>query len=569
MFKEAFITENTNTLQSNGLIFLDNREIILFATPSIHLLCDVSTNILGWNISDIIQLSDSVEHYCEKKMIEIHTEKKRLFCYFYKTDATNPELTGNSPISYIISLSDASISDSAYVEFKEIVDDFFDGVLITDENANVHYINESYTRNTGTPIQEYLGKNLKDFLNPIYFKQSAAVLAAQEKTTVSLHHTTPNNNNIIATGTPVFDQKGNIKRIIVVTHNLSEIYDLRDEILKSKNEELLHFNYLQERNNQDGNRLIVASEEMQKIYLAAKRLSNFDTTVLITGPSGAGKEEVAKYIHDNSSRKDERFVAINCNTINDNLLESELFGYVGGTFTGANRNGKAGLFEKANGGTLFLDEIGDISPSFQAKLLRVLETKKISRIGSVEEIPINVRIIAATNKDLQKMVLEEKFRDDLYYRLNIVQIKVPPLKDRVADLKPLATMFLDRYNYQYGQKKQLTPEVLHEMELYHWPGNIRELKNVIENIVVLSNNEYIQLSDLPWEPRSSSAIKEFFSSDTPMQELSYKDAIAKADKAILLKAQEKYGSTRKMAVALQIDQSTIVKKMKKYGISPK
>ena len=293
-----------------------------------------------------------------------------------------------------------------------------------------------------------------------------------------------------------------------------------------------------------------------------EKISNFNTTVLITGESGVGKEVVAHYIHDqNALKKDMPFVAVNCGAIPENLLESELFGYVEGAFTGAAKGGKAGLFEAANGGTLFLDEIGEMSLNLQVKLLRALETHTVIRLGSSVAVPVDIRVIAATNKDLTKEVKAGNFREDLFYRLNVVSIEIPPLRERTADIAPLALKFIGKFNRQYGQNKKFTYEVMKEMESYPWPGSIRQLKNVIENMVLVSDNEYLQLNDLPWVTGGpSSGVKK--REEGP----SLQEALDNLEFQILSNAKSKYGSSRKIAKALKVDQSTIIRKLKKYQL---
>ncbi|MDD3730792.1 MAG: sigma-54 dependent transcriptional regulator [candidate division Zixibacteria bacterium] len=221
-----------------------------------------------------------------------------------------------------------------------------------------------------------------------------------------------------------------------------------------------------------------------------------EATVLITGPSGTGKELVARAIHANSARAEKRLVAINCAAFPENLLESELFGYEKGAFTGADK-AKQGRFELADGGTLFLDEIGEMPVTMQVKLLRVLEERKIERLGSINEIKLDIRIIAATNRDLEKMIKENKFREDLYYRLNVIKVHLPPLADRTGDILLLAKTFIDKYAKKIGKPvKGIDQDAAAVMMNYHWPGNVRELENIIERAIVLSNSEFITLADL-------------------------------------------------------------------------
>jgi len=287
---------------------------------------------------------------------------------------------------------------------------------------------------------------------------------------------------------------------------------------------------------------------MQEIYLLIDKVAGTDSTVLITGESGTGKEMAARAIHSLSRRKDKPFVTINCAALPENLLESELFGHTKGSFTGAISD-KKGMFEVAHRGTLFLDEIAEMSPWTQVKLLRALQERKIRRVGGTEEIPIDVRVIAATNQDLKKRIEEGKFREDLYYRLNVISFEMPPLRSRVEDIPLLTQHFLQKYCQQMGKKmKRLAPEVVGIFEQYTWPGNIRELENVIERIVAIEDRETITPACLP--PEMLGMVKR----EEKMVELGagfdlnrHLDDIAKK---YIIKALEKSGGRMKKAAPL-------------------
>jgi len=294
---------------------------------------------------------------------------------------------------------------------------------------------------------------------------------------------------------------------------------------------------------------------------------------LILGESGAGKEEVARQIHGSSMRRNHPMVTINCSAIPESLPESELFGYEKGAFTGASAAGKVGLLEAADTGTVFLDEIGEIPLAFQAKLLRVLETKQVTRVGSVRAKNIDVRFIAATNRDLSKMVREGTFREDLYYRLNVVSITVPPLRQRREDILPLSLYFLNLFNRKYNQEKVMTPEVIKRMEEYDWEGNVRELRNVMENMVIMSPNTQFQISDVPWIIRQCTGKGGELESESapalPAEETTpdLNQAVQQLEIRLLAQAKNTCGSTREMARYLNVDQSTVVRKLRKYGLS--
>jgi len=450
-------------------------------------------------------------------------------------------------------------------ELQEIIEGSFDGILVTDGEANVLLVNQSYVRNTDIKKEELIGHNMKELINPVWMKNSVALLAIEQRQPVSLHHTTKHGKNIMVTGTPIFDKQGNIKKVVINSRDISEIYELREELSKAKEMERIYFqqisDYDEEKIIDKKSDIVVVDAKMKEIFALAKKISNFNTTVLITGESGVGKEVVANYIHnENAIKKDMPFVAVNCGAIPENLLESELFGYVDGAFTGAVKGGKAGLFEAANGGTLFLDEIGEMSLNLQVKLLRALETHTVTRLGSLTSVPVDIRVIAATNQNLPEKVREGSFREDLFYRLNVVSIEIPPLRERTDDIAPLALKFIHKFNRQYGQNKKFTYEVVRELENYPWPGSIRQLKNVIENMVIVSNNEYLQLNDLPWFNcgNASEAIKKEAHS---LQEL-----LDHFEFQILSNAKQKYGSSRKIAEVLKVNQSTIVRKLNKYNL---
>jgi PAS domain S-box-containing protein len=453
-------------------------------------------------------------------------------------------------------------------ELNEILEGSYDGILVTDTAGKILYVNSSYERVAAIKREDMWGKTMRDLYNPIWLRNSVAYVVAEQKRVVSKKQVTKDGRNIIVTGTPVFNKKGDIKKIVINARDISEIYELREELIKERQINRTYLeNYKEfiEKNQDNSQFLLAASEPIQKVYELAKRVANFQTTVLILGESGAGKEVIANCIYKNSLRKDEQFITINCGAIPDNLLESELFGYEKGAFTGASQAGKIGLFEMADKGTVFLDEIGEISLELQVKLLRFLETKEIRRVGGVNNKIVDVRIVAATNRDLSGMVEAGKFREDLYYRLNVVKIKIPPLRKRLADIAPLSMMFLNQFNGKYNQSKELTIDVIKEFEKYYWPGNIRELKNVVENMVIMSNNEYLQIDDIPWVKEKTNVHKVVGILDEH-DNLTLAEATEILERSMLEKAKLKYKKTREMGEKLGVDQSTIVRKLKKYGL---
>jgi transcriptional regulator with PAS, ATPase and Fis domain len=318
-------------------------------------------------------------------------------------------------------------------------------------------------------------------------------------------------------------------------------------------------------NAQEGFGDIVAnSPSMYNVIQLTRRLSDVDSTVLITGESGVGKGVIAKLVHENGNRKEFPFVKINCGAIPENLIESELFGYESGAFTGSKKDGKKGLFETAEKGTIFLDEISELPLNLQVKLLQVIQERELTRVGGVESIPINVRIISATNKDLLSLVREGKFREDLYYRLNVVPISIPPLRERPEDIIPMIRIFLNQNNKKMKEHKEIDSKAIAILMKYPWPGNVRELQNIIERLMITTKGTTILPENLPSFIVESASIPDPVSS---AEGKSLKDALDHAEREILIKAAEKYKTTRAIAKALGVSQPTVVRKLQKYHLT--
>ncbi|MGC8871851.1 MAG: sigma-54-dependent transcriptional regulator [Caldimicrobium sp.] len=302
------------------------------------------------------------------------------------------------------------------------------------------------------------------------------------------------------------------------------------------------------------------SPQMQEILRLLERIIPTKSTVLILGESGTGKGVLAEFIHYNSPRKDKPFISINCSAIPETLLESELFGYKKGAFTGAVSD-KKGLIELANEGTLFLDEIGDMPLNLQAKILKFLEFGEFIPLGDTVKKQVDVRVIAATNKDLEALIKEGKFREDLYYRLNVIEIKIPPLRERKEDIPALTYFFIDKLSKEHGKKiKGITSEALTCLMQYNWPGNVRELKNVIERAIILATEEYITLNELPERIKGEKNLSQ---SSKPL-----KEALEEFEKNIILKTLKQCAYNKeKAAQLLGIDLATLYRKLKKYQLT--
>jgi DNA-binding NtrC family response regulator len=313
--------------------------------------------------------------------------------------------------------------------------------------------------------------------------------------------------------------------------------------------------------------IIGDSEKMHQIFETIEKVADTDSTILILGESGTGKELIAKAIHYNSYRREGPFIPVNCAAIPSELLESELFGHEKGAFTNAIRT-RIGRFELANGGTVFLDEIGDMSPNLQSKLLRVLQERQFERIGGVKTVKIDIRIIAATHQDLKVAVEQGKFRQDLYYRLNVIPIRVPPLRERKSDIPLLVHHFLNHFNRSKKRKIQgIHNEALNRLMEYHWLGNVRELENIIERIVILTNNDSITVQDLPEKIQNLSQDEQVPLFEIPEEGISLDNALNEFEKRLILQALNKTGWIKnKAAQLLNLNRTTLIEKIKRQNL---
>ncbi len=309
------------------------------------------------------------------------------------------------------------------------------------------------------------------------------------------------------------------------------------------------------------------SPAMQSVFETVEKVADTDSTILILGESGTGKELIARALHYNSSRREGPFVPVNCAAIPSELLESELFGHEKGAFTSAIRT-RIGRFELANGGTLFLDEIGDMNPNLQSKLLRVLQERQFDRIGGIKPIKVDIRIISATHQDLKKAVLKKKFREDLYYRLNVIPIEIPPLRGRKSDIPLLTIHFI--HHFSKSKKKKvtgITDEAMEGLMEYDWPGNVRELENMIERLIILADSEMIDLPDLPERVLPPSSKEIGGTMDIPEEGLSLETALNEFEKQLILQALNKSGWVKnKAAQLLHMNRTTLIEKIKRQNL---
>ncbi|WP_173916756.1 sigma-54-dependent Fis family transcriptional regulator [Halobacillus sp. Marseille-Q1614] len=449
-------------------------------------------------------------------------------------------------------------------ELDAIIENSYDGIYITDHKGVTWKTNSAIERITGIPKEYYIGKNVDSLMKRGILENSVTHRVVKQKRTVSLVQNNYQGKETLITGVPVFNEQGEVEKVVTNIRDLSDLNELQAKLSKMN---LLNDRYkrelelLKNKTSQlDG--IVINSESIQMIYDTAERISNVNATVLILGETGVGKDVLAKYIYNESARsKEGEFIKVNCGAIPKDLLESELFGYEKGAFTGANTRGKPGLFEMADKGILFLDEIGELPLMLQVKLLRVLQENEIQRIGGTQPKKVDVRIIAATNRNLKEMVESGEFREDLYYRLNVLPISIPSLKHRRDDILPLMEMYLTKANEKYQMNKKIDTELKDFFFSHDWPGNIRELSNLMERLVVTTPKEIIKLKDLPDEYQGGGEFKA-----APASIVSLKEAAETAEARVLKLAAEKYSNTYDIATALETSQPTVVRKMKKYNL---
>ncbi|MFZ5648023.1 MAG: sigma 54-interacting transcriptional regulator [Bacillota bacterium] len=451
-------------------------------------------------------------------------------------------------------------------ELTSVIESSYDGILVVGREGDILRANSRSRAILGLEDQIAPGMTLRDFPED-QRKQLLYVLeeTKSRRSTVSTSCKIKE-KNIAFTGNPEFDGDNQVQRVVLNIRDMTELSQLKQEMEKNRDETARYFAELRElrAKQTDIKNILARSDAMKKVIKLALRVGQHDSTVLISGESGVGKEVVAKLLQKVSPRAGQPFVQINCGAIPENLLESELFGYEAGAFTGARKQGKIGLLEAANGGTLFLDEVGEIPLNLQVKLLRAIQERVIYRLGGIKPIELDIRIIAATNKDLEEMVKKNTFREDLFYRLNVIHIHIPPLRERKEDIIPLATYFLQRYNDKYGFGWRMSHEVYMLLEAYNWPGNIRELENVVERAVIMSDGELITSRHLPKKfiyNHDRQQIHFRLSGVMPL-----KDAVENLEKELVARALQEHGSTRRAAKALGVTHTTVQRKIKQYNL---
>ncbi|MEX1299473.1 MAG: sigma 54-interacting transcriptional regulator [Desulfotignum sp.] len=450
-------------------------------------------------------------------------------------------------------------------EFASLLESSYDGIIVAD-GKSILQVNASFGRITGLAPGMLIGKNI----NELETEEHACLAAVQEvirltsyhKKTLTLQRRLNTGNEIFLTGNPVFDRHGQVIRVLINVRDVTELKSLEDQI-KKVSSICENFNQLSEEKREFFQGIVAESPPMRKLVDLVLRISRVDSTILLVGESGVGKDVFARLIYRLSKRNQYPFISVNCGAIPENLLESEFFGYIKGAFTGADSKGKSGLFEQANKGILFLDEVGELPLHLQVKLLKVIQDRRCRRLGDNKDIDLDIRIIAATNKDLNEMVSDGLFRADLFYRLYVVPINIPALRERREDILPLSLMFLNQFNTKYNVSKTLDHELMSVLENYDWPGNVRELANVVERMVVTARTDVLMPDHLPDSIKNRNAG---LSGPHLPDTMNLKEAQQAMEFEMIKRAVIQTGSTRKAGQLLGVNHSTVLRKAKRCGL---
>lgn len=557
---------------SNGVVVLDDKgNILIFNRKAEEVTGEKRERYLGRTVGEISGRSRLCFWFSLKRPFQGYTDRvgektMTVNCFFLGS------IAGRKAWMFLIEdISRLEVVSEELrkvkhlnTEIEAILESSYDELLVVSSDGTVLRINnQAAERFYGMKASELIGRNVKDLEKEGVFYPRTTDEAIRTKARYNAIQYTIKGNVLMVTANPIMDERGNVVKVVFNSRDITELNELRRKLEES---ERLNKHYKSEikklRNKENFLKdIVAASLDMQKNIDLAEKVAGVDSTVLILGESGVGKDVLARLIHRLSSRREESFVEINCGAIPETLLESELFGYEPGAFTGARKEGKMGQIEIASGGTLFLDEIAELSLYLQVKLLKVIQDRKLTRVGGSRPIPLDVRIIAATNRDIKKMVDEGKFREDLYYRLNVIPIEISPLRKRREDIAPLIYFFLERFTKRYGMEKRMAPGAMELLVKYSWPGNVRQLENLIERLVVTVDGPDVAVEDLPQEFRvegDGDQSRVILTGVMPLR-----DAVAQVEVQLIKMALDRLKTAEAAGSLLGIHPTTLMRKLKK------
>jgi len=452
-----------------------------------------------------------------------------------------------------------------------IIESSFDGLWICNSEGQILKINRASEKINDISAEQTIGRNVRELVEQGVFDRSVTLEVMKKKRRVSMMQNLNNGKKLLVTGNPIF-VNGELTYIVTNDRDITELIHLKEELEESRKMSKKYQQKLQEVLHKDHEDIegrehfVFCSKAMKKAYEMIQKVSEVGVTVFLQGESGVGKTRIARLIHEYSDRRDCPFVNVNCGTIPGTLLESELFGYVKGAFTGAKKEGKPGMFEMANKGTLFLDEITEMPQDLQVKLLHFLDSEKIKRLGDTVTRKIDVRIIVASNRDIHALVKKKRFREDLFFRVNIVPIEIPPLRNRKEDIPLLLSYFLERSNAQYGKSLSLDTEAVDLLCQYAFPGNIREVSNLMERLVIMARESVIYKEDIPKQIMESVIISPPGIDKNVLFQFSLTRAIEKAEREILENARKICKTQVELANLLGVSQPTVARKIRKHNL---
>ena len=455
------------------------------------------------------------------------------------------------------------ISPQFSLESEAIIQQCTYGICVSDSDGVMTRVNSAFEDITGLGAHHFLGLHVQEAVDKGIIDNSSILRLLLRKQPSTATVRTMAGKKLFSSAFPVYDKRRKVIRLATIMRSVQGTQSLRE--LESLFGAHTSFHPTRAR-------VVGASPRIVDLFNKIERLSLFDCPVLLTGETGAGKGLFARIIHDRSPQCQGPFIAVNCSAIPAHLLESELFGYEPGAFTGARREGKTGLFEAAHQGTLLLDEIGEMPLELQVKLLRAVEAGAVLKIGAVEEKPVDTRVIASTNQDLEFLIAEGRFREDLFFRLNVVPLSIPPLRERREDIPELLYHYLEQFNLRYGTNTWISPEAVEVLTGYAWPGNVRELANLVERLIVLQSHEIIQVEDLPGRfqkkpPPGAGGWSRDGSSDNSSWTIPLKEEMEGYERSLLVKALHRFPRQEDAARALKISMSTLTRKIRKYGLN--
>lgn len=543
---------------SDGLILCEKKGLkILLINNNAKYLLNLDPTVRTEKVSDILDIDktrclmegEAVNTEINGMPVKMHSSVTEKYIWIYIVDFTDVIKSEN------LSQKTLELNRELIAVFSEYGDDT---LMVTDGKGTIEFAGEKISRTCGVDTDYFVGKNVYDVERNGIFTPSVTVKVLETKQPQAVIQRTRIGEELVSVSAPVLGKDEKIEKVVSVTRDYSTQMKISKMIAQLGEDDRINEGIEKEETDQ----IVTCNDAMFEIKTLVKMIAATKATVLINGETGTGKEVIAKYIYSLSDRKNQPFIKVNCGTISHSIVESELFGYEEGSFTGANKGGKIGLLEAANGGTLFLDEISELPIEQQVKLLHVLQEKMLIRVGGTKAIDLDIRVIAATNKSLEEQVELGNFREDLFYRLNVIPINIPPLRERKEDIPLLSKYFFKRFCSLYKKEMQLSNRAMTILENFPWPGNIRQLENTIERLVLTTLSPIITAEDLP-----ELFLKNHGEKIVKVDRITRLDtAIEALEKELIKMALDKYETTVKAAEALGVNQSTVSRKIAQYNL---